>query len=47
MQRNKTDVEIIHHDVVKKVLYKLHDEHITELLEVAVEHIIERDGNYE
>ena len=31
----------------KEVLYKLHDEHITELFEVAVEHIIEREGNYE
>lgn len=31
--------------VGKEVLYKLHDEHITQLFEVAVEHIIEREGN--
>ena len=28
----------------KEVLYKLHDEHITQLFEVAVEHIIHRDN---
>ena len=36
--------------VGKEVLYKLHDEHITQLFEIAIEHIIHREGlgeNYE
>jgi len=33
--------------VGKEVLYSLHDSHVTELFEVAVEHVTEREGHNE